>query len=151
MALAQRTALHRHQWLMDLIGGRPPLGPNALRNLDRALAVIDPLGLGTETALNVLSAIGPYVVGAVLRALTGSKVPHPDEEMLAQMARTKRSRSSSRTWSRSGPPAASRSSSGCSTRASTPMRRSRTHGSSPAWTACSTASPAGCRRGIDTP
>lgn len=44
MALAQRAALHRHQWLMDLIGGRPPLGPNALRNLDRALAVIDRLG-----------------------------------------------------------------------------------------------------------
>lgn len=86
MALAQRAALHRHQWLMDFIGGRPPLGPNTLRNLDRALAVIDPLGLGTETALNVLSAIGTYVVGAVLREFRESKVQQRDEEMLAQMA-----------------------------------------------------------------
>jgi AcrR family transcriptional regulator len=85
MALAQRAALHRHQWLMDFIGGRPPLGPNTLRNMDRALAAIDTLGLGTETALNVLSAIGTYVVGAVLREFRESKVQQRDEEVLARM------------------------------------------------------------------
>jgi AcrR family transcriptional regulator len=85
IAMAQRAALHRHEWLMDFIGGRPPLGPNTLRTLDRALAAIDPLGLATETALNVLSTVGTYVLGAVLREFRESNVQRHDEEALAEM------------------------------------------------------------------
>jgi hypothetical protein len=87
MALAQRAALHRHQWLMDFIGGRPPLGPNTLRNLDRAMAVIDTQGLGTETALNMLSTVSTYVVGAVLREFRESQVERRDQEMLDQLTK----------------------------------------------------------------
>ncbi len=45
-----RAVLHRHQWLMDFIGGRPPPGPNTLRNLERSLRAIERPGLGTATA-----------------------------------------------------------------------------------------------------
>ena len=85
VARAQRAVLHRHQWLMDFIGGRPPLGPNTLRNLERSLRAIEKPGLGTETALNVLSTIGTYVMGAVLREFRESNVQRRDDEALTQM------------------------------------------------------------------
>jgi AcrR family transcriptional regulator len=85
IAMAQRAALHRHQWLMDFIGGRPPLGPNTLRTMERALGAIDELGLRTETALSVLSAVSTYVLGAVLREFRESNVQRRDDEALAQL------------------------------------------------------------------
>ena len=85
IALTQRDVLHRHQWLMDFIGGRPPLGPNTLRNLERALAVIDKLHLETQTALDVLGTIGTYVMGAVLREFRESNVDRRDQEVRAEM------------------------------------------------------------------
>ncbi len=90
MAIAQRASLHRHQWLMDFIGGRPPLGPNTLRNLERSLAVIDKLGLDTETALNVLGSLTTYVMGVVLREFRESKVEQQDEERLADLTEAER-------------------------------------------------------------
>ncbi|MGH3159119.1 MAG: TetR/AcrR family transcriptional regulator [Streptosporangiaceae bacterium] len=85
-AWIQRTALHQHQWLMDFIGGRPPLGPNTLRNLERSLAVIDNLGLDTFTALNVLAAVGTYVMGAVLREFRETAVERRDQEAAAGLS-----------------------------------------------------------------
>jgi AcrR family transcriptional regulator len=67
MALSDRALLHRHRWVMDFIGGRPPLGPHTLINTERALAALDSLQLDTGTALSVLSTVGTYVLGAVLR------------------------------------------------------------------------------------
>ena len=86
IAMTQRTVLHRHQWLMDFIGGRPPLGPNTLRNLERALTVIDKLELDFETALNVLGTIATYVMGAVLREIRESRVDQRDEEALDRLS-----------------------------------------------------------------
>jgi AcrR family transcriptional regulator len=80
MAWAQRTMLHRHQWLMDFIGGRPPLGPNTLRNLEKSMTVIDTLGLDTVTALNVLATVATYVLGAVLREFRETTVERRDQE-----------------------------------------------------------------------
>lgn len=85
LAVTQRSVLHRHQWVMDFIGGRPPLGPNTLRNLERALAVIDTLHLTTETALNVLGTLNTYVMGAVLREFRESNVQRRDQEAIAEM------------------------------------------------------------------
>jgi AcrR family transcriptional regulator len=85
IALTQRAVLHRHQWLMDFIGGRPPLGPNTLRNLERSMSVIDKLELDTETMINVLGTIGTYVMGAVLREFRESGVERRDEELKGRM------------------------------------------------------------------
>jgi AcrR family transcriptional regulator len=86
IAHSQRSELHRHQWLMDFIGGRPPLGPNTLRNLERSLGVIDKLGLDTVTALNVLGTLGTYVMGAVLREFREAGVERGDEELAAGLS-----------------------------------------------------------------
>jgi len=40
-----RAALHRHPWMVDFMGGRPPTGPKALQNIERALSSLDGLGL----------------------------------------------------------------------------------------------------------
>jgi AcrR family transcriptional regulator len=85
LARAQRTVLHRHEWLMDFIGGRPPLGPNTLRNLERALAMTDKLRLDTGTAMNLLGTLGTYVMGAVLREFRERKVAERDEAAIADV------------------------------------------------------------------
>jgi AcrR family transcriptional regulator len=68
-ARENRAMLLRHRWVMDFIGGRPPLGPNTLLNLERLLAALEDLHLDTATALNILAAVSTYVTGAVLREL----------------------------------------------------------------------------------
>jgi AcrR family transcriptional regulator len=86
MARTQRAALHQHEWLMDFIGGRPPLGPNTMRNLERSLAVIDTLGLDMVTALNVLATMATYVMGAVLREFREMGVERRDTEAMAKLS-----------------------------------------------------------------
>lgn len=90
LAVAQRGTLHRHQWLMDFIGGRPPLGPNTLRNLERSLALIDKLRLDTETAMNVLGTLATYVMGVVLREFRESRVELRDQEQLGHLSEAER-------------------------------------------------------------
>jgi AcrR family transcriptional regulator len=85
MAWTQRTVLHKHQWLMDFIGGRPPLGPNVLRNLERSLAVLDKPGVDIVTALNVMATVGTYVMGAVLREFRETTVERRDHEAAADL------------------------------------------------------------------
>ena len=53
--------------MMDFLGGRPPTGPKSLRNLERVLASFDGLGLNSAAAINIVSTVGTYVLGAVLR------------------------------------------------------------------------------------
>jgi AcrR family transcriptional regulator len=90
IAIAQRSVLHRHQWLMDFIGGRPPLGPNTLLNLERAMAATDSMGLDITTTFNVLSTLSTYVMGAVLREFRESKVQQRDQEQLGHMSEAER-------------------------------------------------------------
>jgi AcrR family transcriptional regulator len=76
IARNQRAALHRHRWVMDFMGGRPPMGPNSLRAAERGLAALDPVGLGSEIAISVLMAVTTYVMGAVLRELQEARAEH---------------------------------------------------------------------------
>lgn len=69
IARNERTALHRHRWVMDFMGGRPPMGPNSLRNAERGLAALGGLGLPKAEAINILMTVTTYVLGAVLREL----------------------------------------------------------------------------------
>ena len=69
IAFSQRALLHRHRWVMDFIGGRPPLGPHVIANLERSLTALDSLQLDTATAMNVLMTVNTYVMGAVLREM----------------------------------------------------------------------------------
>ena len=69
IAFSGRALLHRHRWVMDFIGGRPPLGPHVIANLERSLTALDSLRLDTATAMNVLMTVNTYVMGAVLREM----------------------------------------------------------------------------------
>jgi AcrR family transcriptional regulator len=62
-----RQSLHEHPWMMDFIGGRPPVGPKSLRNVERTLAYFDGLGLELSMAIDIATTVGTYVMGAVLR------------------------------------------------------------------------------------
>lgn len=65
----ERATLLHHAWVMDFLGGRPPLGPNTLLHMDRSLAALDGLGLDVETAMNILGTMQTYVMGSVLREM----------------------------------------------------------------------------------
>lgn len=67
VACATRQTLHEHPWMMDFIGGRPPVGPKSLRNVERTLAYFDGLGLELFMAIDIATTVGTYVMGAVLR------------------------------------------------------------------------------------
>ena len=68
-ARENRAVLLRHRWVMDFIGGRPPLGPNTILNLEHSLAALESLQLDTATAMNILMTVSTYVMGAALREL----------------------------------------------------------------------------------
>jgi AcrR family transcriptional regulator len=76
----ERATLLRHAWVMDFLGGRPPLGPNTLLLLDRSLAALDGLGLDVETAMNILGTVQTYVMGAVLREMQETRVQRDQEQ-----------------------------------------------------------------------
>ncbi|HEY0717972.1 MAG TPA: TetR/AcrR family transcriptional regulator, partial [Streptosporangiaceae bacterium] len=67
MAYGWRQSLDRHRWVMPFMGGRPPMGPRALGNVERALALFAPRQVGSATMMTVLMSVQTYVMGAVLR------------------------------------------------------------------------------------
>ncbi|MGH4031044.1 TetR/AcrR family transcriptional regulator [Actinomycetota bacterium Odt1-20B] len=67
-AEATRQAVHRHEWLADLIGGRPRLGPHALARGEAVYAAMD--GVDLDTVVPVVAAVDAYVIGAVRREIT---------------------------------------------------------------------------------
>jgi AcrR family transcriptional regulator len=80
VARENRAMLLRHRWVMDFVGGRPPLGPNTMLNLDRSLAMLDGLGVGTALALNILETVSTYVLGATLREVREMRVQRDQEQ-----------------------------------------------------------------------
>ncbi|MBE1580764.1 TetR/AcrR family transcriptional regulator [Amycolatopsis roodepoortensis] len=67
LANAMRHAVHRHEWLADLLGGRPQLGPNALATSEAVMAALGEVGV--DAAMPVVSAVNAYTIGAVRREI----------------------------------------------------------------------------------
>ncbi|MER8057650.1 MULTISPECIES: TetR/AcrR family transcriptional regulator [unclassified Streptomyces] len=67
LAETTRQAAHEHEWLADLLGGRPQLGPHALAGGETVLARLD--GVGLDDAMPVVAAVNAYVIGAVRREI----------------------------------------------------------------------------------
>jgi hypothetical protein len=69
-AIAQRTrqAARRHPWVVDLLGGRPHFGPNALAYREQAFgALTDNPGFeDIDVAMQVLKVVNAYAIGAIL-------------------------------------------------------------------------------------
>jgi AcrR family transcriptional regulator len=68
LAEATRQAARQHEWLADLIGGRPQLGPNTLAAGDAVLAAMGSVDL--DAVVPAVAAVNAYVVGAVRREVT---------------------------------------------------------------------------------
>jgi AcrR family transcriptional regulator len=68
--LAHRTrqAAIRHEWLADLLGGRPTLGPHGLAVTEAKLAALDGLA-GVDTVMRAVETVGAYVTGAIRREI----------------------------------------------------------------------------------
>ncbi|MBM7084689.1 TetR/AcrR family transcriptional regulator [Micromonospora humidisoli] len=63
----RRTVL-RHEWLADLLGGRPSLGPNGLAVAEAQLAALDGRA-DTDTVLRAVETVAAYVIGALRREI----------------------------------------------------------------------------------
>jgi AcrR family transcriptional regulator len=68
LAETTREAAHQHEWLADLLGGRPQLGPNTLTSGEAVLAAMG--GVDLDTVVPAVSAVNAYVIGAVRREIT---------------------------------------------------------------------------------
>jgi hypothetical protein len=63
-----RRAALRHEWLADLLGGRPTLGPNALAVTEATLAALDGLS-DLDTVMRAVETVGAYLTGAIRREI----------------------------------------------------------------------------------
>lgn len=68
--LAHRTrqAALRHEWLADLLGGRPSLGPNGLAVTEATLAALDGFA-DIDTVMRAVETVGAYFTGAIRREI----------------------------------------------------------------------------------
>ncbi|MFD8491964.1 TetR/AcrR family transcriptional regulator [Amycolatopsis sp. NPDC059657] len=67
LAEALRRTAHQHEWLADLLGGRPQLGPNTLATSEAVASGMD--GVELDTVVPAITAVNSYVVGAVRREI----------------------------------------------------------------------------------
>ncbi|MET8901209.1 TetR/AcrR family transcriptional regulator C-terminal domain-containing protein [Streptomyces sp. NPDC004538] len=65
LAETTRRAAHEHEWLADLLGGRPQLGPHALARGEAVVAALH--DVDTDAVMPVVTAVDAYVIGAVRR------------------------------------------------------------------------------------
>ncbi|MFJ1731385.1 TetR/AcrR family transcriptional regulator [Streptomyces sp. NPDC088254] len=67
LAEATRHAVHEHEWLADLLGGRPQLGPHALASGESVMAALGDVDV--NAVMPVVAAVNAYVIGAVRREI----------------------------------------------------------------------------------
>jgi AcrR family transcriptional regulator len=62
-----RRACHAHKWFIDLLGGRPHLGPNALAHLEACFAALNnvPGFEDINTSMRAMGTVNAYVIGAI--------------------------------------------------------------------------------------
>ncbi|MFJ2632644.1 TetR/AcrR family transcriptional regulator [Streptomyces sp. NPDC087422] len=71
LAETTRQAAHDHEWLADLLGGRPQLGPHALARGEAVVAALD--GVHVDAVMPVVTAVDAYVTGAVRREIAARR------------------------------------------------------------------------------
>ncbi|MFG2468273.1 TetR/AcrR family transcriptional regulator [Streptomyces canus] len=71
LAEATRHAAHEHEWLADLLGGRPQLGPHALANGETVVAALGDVAV--DAVMPVVGAVNAYVIGAVRREIAARR------------------------------------------------------------------------------
>ena len=64
-AREQRALMHRHPWLPVALTGRRTLGPNTLRALDQALALLAPSGMSPRACTEAFALVSGFVASHV--------------------------------------------------------------------------------------
>ncbi|WP_061295069.1 TetR/AcrR family transcriptional regulator [Herbidospora cretacea] len=67
-AVLTRQAALRHEWLADLLGGRPALGPHTLAATEAVLAALDGLA-DVDTVMRAVETVSAYTIGAIRREI----------------------------------------------------------------------------------
>ena len=67
LAEGTRNAAHQHEWLAELLGGRPMLGPNALAKSETVMAALG--GVDVDAVMPMVAAVNSYVIGAIRREI----------------------------------------------------------------------------------
>lgn len=65
VARGQRRALLEHPWLLRVWSGGPTLGPNMLAGFERAMSIVDGLGLDIDEMLETVTLVHTWVNGHV--------------------------------------------------------------------------------------
>ncbi len=78
LAISIRGMMHRHRWLIDLVGGRPTLGPQSLLLLEHSLQALAGLRLEPAASFDILTAVQTYVSGTVLREVQEIRARQPE-------------------------------------------------------------------------
>ncbi|MDQ2839387.1 MAG: TetR/AcrR family transcriptional regulator C-terminal domain-containing protein [Actinomycetota bacterium] len=79
IAIATHATASQHPWLVELIGGRPPSGPNGLRFIEAGLATFAGAGLDITEAAHCVNAVQAFVCGSVqLHAARGASAGQRD-------------------------------------------------------------------------
>ena len=71
LAEGTRHAAHEHEWLADLLGGRPQLGPHALASGETVVAALG--GIGVDAIMPTVAAVNAYAIGAVRREVAARR------------------------------------------------------------------------------
>ncbi|MGW0516372.1 MULTISPECIES: TetR/AcrR family transcriptional regulator [unclassified Crossiella] len=66
VATEGRQLMLRHSWLVSVVGSRPPIGPNALRYMDFALAAARGATEDATEASGLVDAVSSMVLGGVV-------------------------------------------------------------------------------------
>lgn len=72
LARGTRQAARRHEWFVDLLGGRPHLGPHALAYLEASMSTLsDAPGCNDiDTVLQAARTVSAYLIGALRAEIT---------------------------------------------------------------------------------
>ena len=70
IARATRDAGLGHPWIIDAVGRRTVLGPNAIRHLEQSLAAVAGLELETALAVDILRVVDKFTLGQLIDALS---------------------------------------------------------------------------------
>jgi AcrR family transcriptional regulator len=90
--LARRThrVARRHPWMLRFVLARPNLGPNALRQIEYAMAAVDGLGLDIDGMLDMVNTVNAFVTGFVQAELAEEEAQRRtglnEEQWRARMA-----------------------------------------------------------------
>jgi AcrR family transcriptional regulator len=83
LARQQRAMLHRHQWLIDALSHRQPLGRATLAYLEFTLAVLEPTGLDVGARLETVGMLNGFVINLVRSELADRNAGEADPAQAA--------------------------------------------------------------------